>query len=380
MSNLARSVIALAIYPSQNDAVIVSRTSNGLVTQVYSPNDDSDGDSVENTVDAFPLDVAASVDTDKDGFPDSWNSGFTVSDSTTGLQLDTFPLDSACWFVTHSLDGECDYSATMPDFSPDQVLTDDSGTIYLFSRTHGKIYRWFASTGRFGNPITVSEPSGLTTVSPWTVAYSSAHNRIYLGYDSGAIKYVDLTDPVEIMPYANIAQAVRGLAEVGQFMLAQDGSGAWNTHYIINQDGEIVDQEEWNYYSVTYDWNPHNSRVYFLRNSQSPSDLHYEEIDQQTGMITAEGETPYHTSSGIVPPVRVTEDGQHVFLGSGRIFESDTLSEVADLDVHATDTIERDGVLVFLESNGMSLFLTPRLQSCGDVCPDRRAHRVGATS
>jgi hypothetical protein len=39
---------------------------------------------VLNTVDAFPLDRAASVDTDRDGYPNAWNRGRTQADSTTG--------------------------------------------------------------------------------------------------------------------------------------------------------------------------------------------------------------------------------------------------------------------------------------------------------
>ena len=47
--------------------------------------------------DAFPDDVAASVDTDGDGHPDEWNSGRTKKDSTTGLNIDQFPNDPEEW-------------------------------------------------------------------------------------------------------------------------------------------------------------------------------------------------------------------------------------------------------------------------------------------
>lgn len=51
-------------------------------------NDDTDGDGVVNSEDDFPNDPAASVDTDGDGNPDDWNTGYTAADSTTGLELD----------------------------------------------------------------------------------------------------------------------------------------------------------------------------------------------------------------------------------------------------------------------------------------------------
>ena len=64
------------------------------------PNDsnlkyDSDNDGTADSIDEFPNDPAASIDSDNDGYPDSWNSGYTMSDSLTGLELDEFPDDPA---------------------------------------------------------------------------------------------------------------------------------------------------------------------------------------------------------------------------------------------------------------------------------------------
>lgn len=54
---------------------------------------DNDLDGVPDGCDSFPNDIAASKDTDSDGYPDSWNPGKTGADSTTGLVLDAFPAD-----------------------------------------------------------------------------------------------------------------------------------------------------------------------------------------------------------------------------------------------------------------------------------------------
>ncbi|MCI0501468.1 MAG: transglutaminase-like cysteine peptidase [Epsilonproteobacteria bacterium] len=56
---------------------------------------DSDSDGVHDDIDAFPTDPAASKDSDKDGFPDSYNTGKTQQDSTLNLTSDSFPSDSA---------------------------------------------------------------------------------------------------------------------------------------------------------------------------------------------------------------------------------------------------------------------------------------------
>ena len=74
--------------------------------------DDPDRDYLYELEDAFPMDVAASVDTDEDGKPDDWNEGFGASDSTSTPPLvldldddndsyvdgaDAFPLDPTEW-------------------------------------------------------------------------------------------------------------------------------------------------------------------------------------------------------------------------------------------------------------------------------------------
>jgi hypothetical protein len=50
--------------------------------------EDKDGDGIADSDDAFPDDIAASIDGDGDGLPDEWNAGFSQADSTTGLTLD----------------------------------------------------------------------------------------------------------------------------------------------------------------------------------------------------------------------------------------------------------------------------------------------------
>ena len=59
--------------------------------------EDSDGDGTGDNADDFPTDRAASRDTDGDRHPDAWNPGMTARDSTTGLTLDRYPLDSSRW-------------------------------------------------------------------------------------------------------------------------------------------------------------------------------------------------------------------------------------------------------------------------------------------
>ena len=56
---------------------------------------DWDDDGIIDTLDDFPYDPAASIDTDDDGYPDKWNAGKWHHDSTTDLRLDDHITDPA---------------------------------------------------------------------------------------------------------------------------------------------------------------------------------------------------------------------------------------------------------------------------------------------
>ena len=165
----------------QRMAVLVVN-SGALQIHTYVPNDDTDGDGVANTADAFPLDVAASADTDRDGFPDAWNDGRSQADSTSGLSLDAFAQDSACWLASHGSGGACNYTATLPNYDPDQIISHGD-IVYLLSRQNLRVYRWSISAERYLNPYVVGVSQGFSTVAPVKIAYSGAHGRLYLGYE-----------------------------------------------------------------------------------------------------------------------------------------------------------------------------------------------------
>ena len=343
--------VPLAVFSVGSGYVVLTQNASGIRFNVYQPSDDSDDDGSLNLVDAFPLDPAASVDTDHDGYPDSWNSGYTDADSTTGLVLDSYPLDSACYLPEHGDGAQCDYSSTMPVFTPDKTLIDVDGMVYILSTANNRIFRWSAITSSYTNPIYVGSTDVLSAASPTQITYSSAHQRLYLGYPSGVITYIDLTGDLSEQPFATLPLGVNGLSSVGQYLLAQDASGAWETHYIFDSTGVLTHSLDWNYYSRVYAWNEVNDRVYFFRDGSSPNDLHYEEINQTTGMITASGETPYHGNYSIIPPIRISQDGTRVLLGSGDVYDATTLVWTGSLGTAVEDAVWLNDVLISSRAN-----------------------------
>jgi FtsP/CotA-like multicopper oxidase with cupredoxin domain len=84
---------------------------------------DADGDGVTDAVDAFPNDAAASVDTDRDGFPDFFNPTATDAqlDATT-LLVDEFYRDPAAAVDT---DGDHMPDAWLPNATQAQIDASD---------------------------------------------------------------------------------------------------------------------------------------------------------------------------------------------------------------------------------------------------------------
>jgi hypothetical protein len=220
----------------------------------------------------------------------------------------------------------CDIASTLPDYWPDAVAIDTGGILYLLSTENERIYRDSAATGQHLSPIVVGTDAPAIAPAPQLMEYAPLHDRLYLGYTSGDITYVDLNSvSLEEQAFAQLPLSVNGLGAAGDFLVAQDPSGAWATHYYFDQSGTLTDSAEWNRQSRDYEWNETLRRVYFFRDSTSPNDLHYEEIST-LGAIVGEGESPYHGDYGILPPILISPDDQSVLLGSGDIYLANDLT------------------------------------------------------
>lgn len=207
------------------------------------------------------------------------------------------------------------------------MVSDSNGVIYLMSSINNRVYRWSMTANNYLSPLVIGDAQLLNGASPDLMTYSATHHRLYFGYANADVTFIDLNDaqPIE-QPFATVATSVEGIADAGNHVLIQDSSGAWNTHYIFDQAGELKDSAEWNRYSRAYAWNSTHNRVYFFRDNTSPNDLHYEEIDPSTGLILSEGETPYHGDYAYTPPILISPDDLSVVVGSGDIYDAVTLN------------------------------------------------------
>lgn len=338
----------LRVVGSDTELIVLTLAAGAVQFHVHVPSADSDGDGVSNSLDAFPTDPAASVDTDRDGYPDAMVSGVP---STTGLQVDAFPLDTACWLAAHGTGGICDYAATVPAYVPDQVL-NDGDVVYLLSRANRRVYRWSIATAEYLDPLVVGLAEAATTTPPERIAYSAAHQRLYVGYPNGVIRYIAPGSAAE-QPFAMLPNGLANLASVGNYLLAHTATGQWAIHFVYDAGGNVTGQRGDSPRPLEYTWDPVSSRVYFTRDNLSPNDLEWELIDQTTGATPSLGESPYHGDFPVEGPVRVSSDGARILIGTGYVLAGGDLTLLGSIGKTVKDAHWMDRILVDVDATDL---------------------------
>ena len=203
------------------------------------------------------------------------------------------------------------------------AILGDAGTLLLTSNVEHAVYPFDAETWTFAEPIPL-------LLAPLLTAYSPVNREVYATYDGGAIYGFPIDERGSARHIANTIVAPGGLADAGGFVFAEDGSGAWASHYTFTPDGTLLSRFDWNYYSRQYEWDPVRRKMYFFRDDTSPDDLQWEEIGVD-GTIVGAGETPYHGEVLARTPIRVAPDGSRIVIGSGQVFDASTLLFAGDL-------------------------------------------------
>ena len=335
----------LRVVETQGGISVVTRVDGRPAFFTYVPSADADGDGILNLADDFPLDPAASLDSDRDGAPDAWNPGSGPADSTEGLALDAFPHDSACQLAEQALAGQpgvCDIARTIPVYTPKSIEADAEGTLYLLSPENQRIYRWSLDEDAPLNPIPIG--AGATQL-----AYSAENDRLYVGYANGDLTQIDLAaDPLQEQPFALFVAAIRTVQTAGRFVYVMEGG----RHHTYAPNGVRIGPGLNINSSDLATWSAANSRMYFT-NDGSPTDVQWERIDPVTGVVTATGDSPYHGEYRFQLPLRVSRDGRFLLVGSGDILDGVSLVDLNSLPYIVTDALWlADGTLVTIRDAG----------------------------
>lgn len=243
---------------------------------------------------------------------------------TTTIGVETIPIN----LLTPAKPGE-PIDPTGLAYTPDQIILGKGEIVYLLSRSLQSIFRWSAEQHQYLETIPLSE-------APTYMAYSQENDRLYLAYPSGKITQITVAKSTTEDVFANAPLPPCGLATAGEFVFACVPVGAWVSHFTYEPTGQVISQVEWNYRSAEYIWSAANRKMYFFRDDTSPNDLLWEEINTN-GEIGEQLDSPYHSSTGILHPIRVSPEGNFVLLGSGRIYNASSLQQIDSLSNNIID-------------------------------------------
>jgi hypothetical protein len=321
--------------------IVITRVAGDLRFHAYQVGDDGDGDGLVYAEDALPLDPAASVDTDRDGAPDVWNTDCSEVESITGLVLDDHPDLAACTAA-----GPCDVGDVPLSAAPTDAVVDDAGTIYMLAGADGRILRWSSTDDAWMDPIPVGSDA-------LHLALHSGTPTLLVGHASGWIGRIDIGGAAGEHHFATLPEPPHGLELAGDFVLSADATGAWDTHSTFDLSGVETARVDWNQESGFYAWSSVVERMYFFRDGTSPNDLMFEDIDQMTGAIVADGDSPYHGDYVIQGPIAVSTNGALVLIGTGQLYDAWTLQHEGFLaEGDLTDAVWGDAYLLTLRDEG----------------------------
>ncbi|HEX7028684.1 MAG TPA: choice-of-anchor U domain-containing protein [Gammaproteobacteria bacterium] len=208
-------------------------------------------------------------------------------------------------------------------YEPDDIVFADDGNVYLLSIGDRNVFVWSVVDEEYKESIPLID-------APLFMAYGDTDNSLYFAYTNGLITKLELDGSRVEAPFVNSPQMPCGLATAGQYLFVCDPSGAWVSHFTYSAAGQLIEQRDWNYFSAEYVWSEANNRMYFFRDDTSPNDILYEVINPD-GTFGEEGDSPEHTSTGKLHPIRVKADGVVLILGSGRIYDAIALNHIDDL-------------------------------------------------
>jgi len=313
---------ALGLYAISGRYYVLTRSVNGVEAHVYIPSTDSDGDQVDNDSDAFPFDPAASVDSDRDGAPDQWNTGYSTVDSTTFLQLDSYPLDPACIDADEGIGNQCDYSRLIPDIAPNQLAMDSNGVIYLLYSSTNLLYRWDLSVQDYLTPVRVGTGHPTAPQMPDLMEYSPAHHRLYFGYGSGRVSELSLgLDSIGENALLALSDSIEALSDAGDHLLAVTGARAYEKYQYFDANAQLTGNSDRNGVGYDYLWKEASRRLFYV---ERRSGLFYQQLSA-AGAVVEKGNTAHQNGYRFQPPLVLSPDGDSVVFGSGEYFDSETL-------------------------------------------------------
>jgi hypothetical protein len=241
---------------------------------------------------------------------------------------------------------------TAVQFVIDDALIGSDDQVYILSKQHKSIFVWNSRRQRYETSIGLRD-------APLYMAYSQSREVIYLGYQDRSIHTISLNAAVRYEHrLTTTTDNLCGIVAADDVLVACDLSGAWESTHTYDALGQQLDYQDWRYPLAGGVWSNVNGRIYHLRDGTSPNDLLYTPI-QADGSVGQDVDSPYHSSTGIQHPIRVSPDGAVVLLGSGHMFNALSLDRLGIMPTPMADATWLNGRLITLLDSTVSARVDP---------------------
>lgn len=217
-------------------------------------------------------------------------------------------------------------------------------TVYFLDEAGTKVHRFDLAKQAFLAPL------GTSQLTAKTMSVTPNGDVVYLGNVGGRIDALDPSTGALTFLGAGPSTLI-WMTVTGSFLYTIDDSGAWESHATFNlQTGERVFSDDWRNASYGAYYAPGLNRVFTFRDGTSPNDIYYEEVDQSTGALSTDVESPYHGDYALGHPIRVSPDETTVYVASGVAFKTTDLTYKNSIGIGYTDLAFGAGRLYLLHA------------------------------
>ena len=145
--------------------------------------------------------------------------------------------------------------------NPSFVLQDKRGDLLMINPDHTSVEIWSAAARGFTGNIRLAE-------SPLHATYSSAWDKLLLGYSDGRVMQIDLSKGINIWEsgFARAPSNLLGMVAAGNYFVMADSVGAWESHLSYNQFGFGITRLEWGQEFQLAAWNENAQRLFHTHN------------------------------------------------------------------------------------------------------------------
>jgi len=258
----------------------------------------------------------------------------TCGDGTELADNTCVPSHVNCGPGTHLYEDLCvtqiPQVATTETFSF-QIAEKGGQVVYFLDDLGSAVHRYDLVQKKFLAPLSTAD------ITAAKMAVTPSGDKVYVGSSQGRINGIETASGTSTF-LGSAAGQLLWMLVTGNYLYTIDDSGAWESHATFDlSTGQRVFSDDWRNDSQGAFYAPISKRVFTFRDGTSPNDIYYEEINQDTGALSNEVESPYHGDYVLGHPIRVSPDESTVFVASGVAFNTADLTYKTAIGMSYTD-------------------------------------------